>query len=124
MKRVFGLLMIVIMLISTTGYAKSDYQIAQELIYGKWIAQDSRSIMHEFNADNVKIHEVIEVNPMGESCIKVSLKNNETGEWITWSTMLVITLENNRYEMSIVKRRANGNVVLDGDESRIYVKVY
>ncbi len=35
----------------------------------------------------VKIHEIIDVNPMGESRIKVSLKNKTTGEWITWSTI-------------------------------------
>lgn len=128
MKKVFGTLLLVAALFliapMQSGYAeKSDMDIAQELIYGQWSKKATDGVQHLFNENNIRILNVMEVDPMGSSRIKVQMKSRN-GAWITFNTIFFINLVNDRYELQIVKRRDNGNVVLDGEENKTFVKVY
>lgn len=125
MKRVFSLMLALFLLLPVVAVsAKSNEQIAQELIFGKWAIKNTNTIVYEFNENNIRILNASQVDPMGESRINVNLKNMTTGSWINFKVMLVIDLNNDKYEMLIVKRRDNGIVVNDGDATRTYVKVY
>ena len=127
MKKVFGMLLLVAALFLIApmqqGYAeKSDMDIAQELIYGQWSKKCTDGVQHVFSEKNIRILNVMKVDPMGSSRIKVQMKNRD-GAWITFNTTFFINLVNDRYELQIVKRRDNGNAVLDGEENKTFVKV-
>ncbi|WP_094607199.1 hypothetical protein SPSIL_057930 [Sporomusa silvacetica DSM 10669] len=126
-KRLFCSLMILMVLltVSNVTYAKekSDMEIAQELLYGKWAKPNSSWIKYEFNENNIKILDIREVNPMGESKIKVSIKASN-GNWSTNDILCWTRLENQKYRMYIIRRNNLGNEVQGEDCGVNYMKVY
>ena len=126
--RIFGViltLMIFTVPISAFAQEKSDMQIAQELIYGKWAIKNSSWIKYDFDEDNMQILKIIDVNPLGESHIRVRMKGSN-GQWLNYNSSLCwIWLENNQYKMMIIHRDAKGNEAQSSDDrNKEYVKVY
>jgi hypothetical protein len=107
-----------------TVYAeKSNDQIAKELLYGNWTTRVGTEVRYSFNENNLKILNASNVNPMGESSIRVSLKNPD-GSWTTNNIVCSVTLEKNQYYMKLIRRNEKGNEVKGNDWGVTYKKVY
>lgn len=112
-----------LLLLSAVSYAKSNEQVAQELLYGKWENASSGAIKYQFNEKNLRIVHIGEVDPMGDSTIRVSLKRDD-GIWSTNSVVCYVSLANDRYVMYLVRRNDKGNEIKGEDWNVKYVKVY
>lgn len=111
-----------LLLLSSVSYAKSNEQIAQELLYGKWANASSGAIKYQFNENNLMIVHVGEVDPMGDSTFRVSLRRDD-GIWTT-NSVCYVSLETDRYVMYLVRRNDKGNEIKGEDWNVKYVKVY
>lgn len=112
-----------LLLLSAVSYAKSDEQVAQELLYGKWANANSGAVKYQFNETNLRIVHVGEVDPMRDSTIRVSLRRDD-GIWTTNSVVCYVSLETDHYVMYLVRRNDKGNEIKGEDWNVKYVKVY
>lgn len=104
--------------------SSSDMELAKKIIYGKWKNPQSGSgYKYDFNDNNIKIIKVISANPNGESDFKVQIKN-DNGSWMSLDIRMVITCKSDgSYEMNIMKRKENGNLINDGEDQIRYQKI-
>jgi ankyrin repeat protein len=110
--------------VSTNTNGSSDMELAKKVIYGKWKnPQAGGGYKYNFNDDNIKIIKIISVNPNGESDFKVQIKN-DNGNWMTLDIRMVITCKGDgSFEMNIMKRKENGNIINDGEDRIRYQKI-
>ncbi|HWR09710.1 MAG TPA: hypothetical protein VN379_22845 [Sporomusa sp.] len=103
---------------------KSDKQMAQELIYGKWAKANSSWVKYEFNENNLQILNVAPIDPYGENNIAVKMRNNQ-GQWMGFNTLFIITFKNNQYHLQIIQRRPDGNEANGYEDQKVdFIKVY
>ena len=107
--------------------ASPEMELAKKIIYGKWRHPEVDSgYKYDFNENNIRILKIISINPNGESEFKVQIKN-DSGNWMNLDTRMVVTFKKggykDTYEMNIIKRKDNGNLVNDGEDRIRYEKV-
>ena len=114
---IFALLLMTVSIVAAEG--KTERQMAEELIYGKWAVANTGAVKYQFDENNVQIVHIGHVDPYGSSRIRVKLRDAQGG-WNIWRSVFVIQLEHNHYTLHIRQAGPNNSVTVTGP----FVKVY